>query len=401
VVSGTSFATSVVLARCVSREELGGYYLALSVFYFVRGIQEQLVSAPYMIYCGRKSSEELREYAGSALLHQCVLMLATALLLVAAMMCGLAPSGASSALALLVFAAPLLLVREFARQMSFAHLDLARAALIDVVASAFQLVALLALVSFGQMTVPATLATIAVSSGLATVGWLATSRQAMIGRARAAVRDWISNWPFARWALASQLLASTTPYVMPWIVALTHGEAETGLLGAATTLVGLSSTLLQGLANFLSPQAAQAFSRGGLAELQSVLLKTAALFAAALGSVAVIAMLFGEQIALLVFGPQFAGAGPIIGVLSLSVLANSAGVAAGNGLWAMERPSANFVADLVSLLVVIGATIVLVPRFGPLGAAISTLAGTSTDAVVRLWILRLAMREMSAKGGAA
>src|SRR4051812_33113366 len=74
VVSGTSFATSVLLARCVSREELGGYYLALSVFYFARGIQEQLVSAPYMIYCGRKSAAELAEYAGSALLHQCVLM---------------------------------------------------------------------------------------------------------------------------------------------------------------------------------------------------------------------------------------------------------------------------------------------------------------------------------------
>jgi len=401
VVSGTSFATSVLLARCISREELGVYYLALSVFYFARGIQEQLVSAPYMIYCGRKSAEELREYAGSTLMHQCVLMLATALLLSAGLLSGLAPAGAAGALGLLVVAAPLLLIREFARQMSFAHLHLARATALDVVTSVFQLAALLILVSIGRLTVPATLATIAVASGLATVGWLATSRQAMIGRVRAAMRDWIANWSFARWALASQLLASTTPYVMPWIVALTHGEAETGLLGAATTLVGLSSTLLQGLANFLSPQAAQAFARGGLPELRSVLIKTAALFAAALGTVAVVALLFGEQIAVLVFGAQFAGAGPIVGVLSLSVLATSAGVAAGNGLWAMERPSANFVADLASLLVVIGATVAFVPRFGPLGAAIATLAGTSTDAVVRLWILRLAMREMDANGGAA
>src|SRR3954452_4733823 len=326
VVSGTSFATSVVLARCVSREELGVYYLALSVFYFVRGIQEQLVSAPYMIYCGRKSGEELREYAGSTLMHQCVLMLATALLLIAGLLSGIAPSGAAGAPGLLVVAAPLLLIREFARQMSFAHLHLARATALDIATSIFQLVALLILVSIGRLTVPATLATIAVASGLATVGWLATSRQAMIGHARAALRDWIANWSFARWALASQLLASTSPYVMPWIVALTHGEAETGLLGAATTLVGLSGTLLQGLANFLSPQAAQAFARGGLADLKSVLLKTAALFAAALGSVAVVALLCGEQIAVLVFGSQFAGAGPIVGVLSLSVLANSAGV---------------------------------------------------------------------------
>src|SRR5438046_146702 len=120
---------------------------------------------------------------------------------------------------------------------------------------------------------------------------------------------------------------------------------------------------------------------------------TALLFGVTLGGRAALAFLVGEQIAVMVYGPQFAGAGAIIGVLSLSVLANSAGVAAGNGLWAMERPSANVVADLASLLVVIGATIMLVPRLGPLGAAIATLAGTSTDAVVRLYILRLAMRE--------
>jgi O-antigen/teichoic acid export membrane protein len=127
-----------------------------------------------------------------------------------------------------------------------------------------------------------------------------------------------------------------------------------------------------------------------------VLVNTAGLFAATLGLLAVVAFLLGEQIAILLYGPQFAGAGLIIGVLSLSVLANSMGVTAGNGLWAMERPSANFVADLSSLGVVIVATVILVPLFGPLGAAISTLAGTASDALVRLWILRLTMREFSA-----
>ena len=41
VVSGTSFATSVLLGRFASQQELGVYYLALSVVYFARGVQEQ------------------------------------------------------------------------------------------------------------------------------------------------------------------------------------------------------------------------------------------------------------------------------------------------------------------------------------------------------------------------
>ena len=39
LVSGTSFVTSVILGRCAGREDLGIYYLALSVILFVRGLQ--------------------------------------------------------------------------------------------------------------------------------------------------------------------------------------------------------------------------------------------------------------------------------------------------------------------------------------------------------------------------
>jgi O-antigen/teichoic acid export membrane protein len=65
----------------------------------------------------------------------------------------------------------------------------------------------------------------------------------------------------------------------------------------------------------------------------------------------------------------------------------------------MERPKANFVADLFSLGVVVVATACLVPTLGPLGAAIAILAGTATDAAVRMWILRQAMRELALQEG--
>jgi O-antigen/teichoic acid export membrane protein len=136
-------------------------------------------------------------------------------------------------------------------------------------------------------------------------------------------------------------------------------------------------------------------------ELQSVLFKTVLLFFVTLGGLAAAAFLFGEQIAMFVYGPQFAGTGLIISVLSLSVLANSLGVTAGNGLFAMERPKANFVADLCSLGVVVVVTVALVPLSGPLGAALATLAGTASDSAVRLWILRQTMHELTAQEVAA
>jgi O-antigen/teichoic acid export membrane protein len=397
VVSGTNFATSVLLGRFAMQEELGVYYLALSVIYFARGIQEQLVSAPYMIYCSRKRGRELSEYAGSALVHQCVVVGVTAGVLLVALALGVLPRHMAGAFWLLAVATPLVLFREFARQMSFAHLELTRATLLDIAAAIVQFAALILLAMSGQLTVTSTLATIAVASGIAAVGWLATSTRSMIACLPFAVRDWVHNWRFARWALASQLLSSTTPYVMPWVIAVTHGEAQTGLLGACSTLVGFPNMFLMGLCNFLSPRTAQAYAHGGLQELRSVLWNTALLFGATLGGLAALTFVIGEQITVFVYGPQFAGGGLIVGVLSLSVLANSLGVVAGNGLWAIERPSASFAADVCSLFIVIVAAIILVPLFGPLGAALATLAGTASDAAVRLAILRVSTNELAAE----
>jgi O-antigen/teichoic acid export membrane protein len=385
----------VILGRCTAQEELGLYYLALSVVFFARGIQEQLVSAPYMIYCTRKQGPALAEYSGSSLIHQCAVMLLTAGLLIIAILAGAAPHGGEAAFWLLVCAAPVLLMREFIRQFSFAHLDLKSALALDAAAAVLQLGSLALLAARGRLTVTTTLAILAIASGGPAIAWMAAHRRPMVGKASAAIRDFASNWVFARWALASQLLACTTPYVMPWVVALTHGEADTGLLGAAATLVGLSNTFLMGLCNFLSPRAARAFAEGGLAELRTVLRNTALLFLSSLGAIALLAAIFGEQVATLVYGLRFAGAGPIITVLSLSVLANSIGVTAGNGLFAMERPRANFVADLASLAVVVLVACCCVPWLGPLGAALATLAGTASDAAIRLWILRQTMREFA------
>jgi O-antigen/teichoic acid export membrane protein len=232
--------------------------------------------------------------------------------------------------------------------------------------------------------------------GLASVAWLASGRQRFDLSWAAAWADWRSNWIFSKWALASHVLACSSPYILPWIVAATHGEQETGTYGACATLVGMSNMFLIGLANYLSPKAARAFAEQGLEALQRVLKQTALLFVIGLGTMSVGAFLVGHHIAAIVYGPEFIETRLILGVLSLSVLANSLGVTAGNGLWALERPSASFFADLCSLIVTIIATATLVPALGPLGAALAGLTGTASDAVIRGWTLKRTMREFVA-----
>jgi O-antigen/teichoic acid export membrane protein len=69
------------------------------------------------------------------------------------------------------------------------------------------------------------------------------------------------------------------------------------------------------------------------------------------------------------------------------MLVGSLGITAGNGLWAMERPAANFAADVCTFAATIGSAIVLVGPLGILGAAMAILAGSSAGTLVRFFTL--------------
>jgi O-antigen/teichoic acid export membrane protein len=393
VVSGTSFATSVLLARYSTRQEVGTYYLALSVLMLARGIQEQVICAPYMIYCHKKAPPEAGRYAASVLLHHAALSGLFCLLLVLAAGSGLGPDEARGVWWVVGVGGPLILLRECVRQMVLAHLKVAQALLLDGCVCGLQLGLLGVTATLGQLTVNVALGILALAAGTPAIGWLLLAARRLKPSLRAAADDLALNWRFGRWALASHLLASLTPYVMPWAVAWSRGTAETGLWGAANTLVGLSNIFLMGLCNSLSPRAAQAYAAEGVDALKQVLLRTAMLFGATLGTLCLAAWMCGEWVAVTLLGPSFAGIGPLVGLLSVSVLVNSVGVVAGNGLWAMDRPRASFLADAAALGVVVATTLWWVPWGGALGAAAATLAGTSVDALVRLAILRSVLKQ--------
>jgi len=392
VVSATSFAITVILGRLCGKPEVGLYYLALQVVFFARGIQEQLISSPYLVYAGRRQGREAVTYAGSNLIHEIGLLAVVSLsLLIAATVGGLSPA-LSGVLWLLVAAAPLLLLREYIRQISFAELRVTEALVVDCAVSLLQIAGLLAAAYFGVLSTPLTYSLLAIGCGLATVAWLVRRRGSFIAERRLVWTDWLHNWRFARWALASQLLGSSMPFVLPWVVAGTHGEAATGTLGVGTTLIGFANMFVLGLSNFICPRAARAYAGGGTRELVGVLKQATVMYLSVLLPFALLMLVSGTQLMTFVYGPAFADAGLIMAVLACGAVANALGITAGNGLWAMELPSANFRADVCALITWLIATAVLVPLYGAFGAAIASTAGTTVGAAVRIGVLLVELR---------
>lgn len=390
IVSATNFATSVIIGRLCSQTEMGIYALGLSIVYFARAIQEQLVSAPYTIYCNRQPDEEKAAYAGSSCVHFSWFagLVILSLLGFAGVLAvqGTAPDLLQLSL-VLVAALPLFLVREFIRHYTFSHLKMGTATLLDVSVAIIQLCSLGLLGWLGPLTVPVVFGVIGGSCLLASLGWFLTKPDRFTVSRTAAIRHWKHNWGFARWALACQLVGCSAPYVMPWFVASLEGAAATGILAASTTLVGLANMFVMGVANFLSPRAAKAYAEEGVAGLKSVMVFAGLMFTVVLGLFAVAMCFLGGYLAVLVYGENYAEAGPVIAVLAFGLLASGLSVTAGNGLWAIDRPAANFRADLCALVVTIGLSALLIGPYGVMGAALATTFGAAVDGLIRGLIL--------------
>lgn len=391
VVSATSFATSVIIGRVCLKEDLGIFYLALTIVYLARGVQEQVISAPYVVYCHGRRGEAEALYSGSSLLHQVglsVLAVVALLGLLGMLSLGIGPAALAPAIWILLGVLPLLQLREFIRRLTIAHLNIASATAIDILVSALQLAGLVALAWFGSLTVTTAYLTMGGACALACVCWFVGSKQRWRFSWPAALRDWRHNWSFGRWALLSHMIGFTTPTIMPWFVTAICGSAEAGVLAACNSIVGTASMFMTGLALYLTPRAARGFAQGQTHELRRVLRAASLIYGVVLGSFALLLTLGGDGLLVFAYGSKYAGYGPVLALLAVAMLVQSLGLSAGIGLWAIDRPQSNLTADVCTLAVTLSLVFFLVEPWGVLGAALADLAGRTTGAVVRCVTLR-------------
>jgi len=200
VVSGTNFLTTLIIARTCSQEELGLYSLAWTVVVFLGAVQGNLITVPYTMYCHRRRGDALAEYAGSTLAHQLMTSLAAAgcfLGLGVLLSLGIGPAGLRPAVWVLLGVGPFLLLREYARRFTFAHLALAIAIAIDVVVAVLQLSALVMLRRLGLLSAAAAYGVMGGACAVACLCWWLLDRQPMRFSRRRVAKDWARNWASA------------------------------------------------------------------------------------------------------------------------------------------------------------------------------------------------------------
>ncbi len=387
VVSGTGFATAVIIGRSCTTEQLGLYYLTLSIVVLVSGIQDNLVALPYTIYSKRYQDGGVAPYLGNTWLQHFVLTAAVACVLLLTMSL-LWIYGATEMMIIagvLIWASPLVMLRDGVRRFLLADLHFGRALAVDGTAAAVQLGGLLLLAHYGRLSLATIFGAVALAAVLSAT-WYAAQLRRVRFAGNGFVGDWRQNWSFARWSLRSYLVGSTMPYVLPWLLNSIAGTAATGIYGACATLVGVCSIFVSGVSNLLSPLAAQAFVHGGKRELIPLLVRAGSFLAIVLGSVSLAMVLFGQWLAVAVFGERFLDSGAVLGMLAISASINSLGMTVGIGLCAIDNPRANFLADVTCAAATLLAAALLIPAAGVFGAAVATLLGVVAGVIARVLI---------------
>lgn len=395
VVSGTNFATGWALMRLVDEANMGLYTLAMTVVIVGVGMQTELVTNPFKVYGQGKTGNTLRRYTGSAVVHQAFASLGLmAVLLATVLATGNLPKLLPVLPVLAVFG-PMIMTREFVRQMSFARFRFDEALVSDILVSGLQLTSLVVLWSLGWLSAGSVLATFGIACGASVLIWLARSKDRIRVDRRIVGRHAVRNWRFARWTLATYLIGSTTPFIMPWVLTWFHGVDAFGLLAACNALIGLSYTFTTGVANWLTAGAAREFHRSGKPGLRAVIRSTSLLLLAGLVPFVIATWFFGGWALTLIYGAKMAGLGLVSFVIACGVMATAANIVAGNALWAIDRPQDGLMADVCVLASTFALAFWLVPPHGIMGAALATAIGVAVGAVVRTASLVAALRRLA------
>jgi len=200
------------------------------------------------------------------------------------------------------------------------------------------------------------------------------------------------SWPLG----VVMTLASLNINVPRYILEQKLGTAELGIFASLAYLLTAISLIVTALGQSVCTRMARLFADCDIRRFKTMLVKLV-LFAASLGMVALAAALFaGRPILTLVYRPEYAEHLDLLLLMIVDATLVAIGAFVGFGMTAARcfRPQMPIMAATVVTTVVF--TLVLVPRFGLMGAGYGLLIASFVRAAVSYMVLDSAMRRAAA-----
>lgn len=389
VVSATSFAAMLIIARSTNASELGRYAIGLSAIVILLTIQDSLITRPYSIQIFKPNGDP-REHAFSALLLSLIL---SSLAIVTACIAALhfsvdGDSMQSTKLALtLAVVMPLVLIREFGRRYSFANLNMRHAFTIDAIAAICTLLPLVFLGRAGKLDAVTAILALGGGAGLSGIFWFVRMRKVFRFSLNSVLLTHKQSWQLGKWLLGSQVAMQVQNYAVSWLCLFFLGTSITGTYVACASIIGLANPFLFGFLNLMMPKSVRTLRNKGAVELRRQVLGDAALLFGMMSCFTLLIYIFELKI-MAIFYPnvEFAPHSNVLTILALASLVAAIGAPAAIALQSDERGR---VIALVSILTCLTGSAIswkFISVYGLVGAAWGLLATETIGAVGRWWL---------------
>jgi O-antigen/teichoic acid export membrane protein len=377
VVSGTSFLTTILIARFGGAAQLGQYAVGLSLLVSLVAFQDSLILQPYTIQ--RHSPQGTpAEQAGASFIFSGVFS-AGSILLFAIGALGFLQWGDGSEMALvtgaIAGALPFVLMREFARRVAFAHLEVGRALVLDVAVAVLQLSALGWLGLSAHMTAATACAALGAASAVTVAGWLYYTRTEFAIHIQQARTIFKQTWSLGKWLLVGRITVQVQGYATYWITMLIAGSVVTGVYAACMSIVNFANPAIFAISNVVTAKLVLAWKDEGGPGLRQEAIRNTVLIAA-LMTLFTLAVFFGGERAMqfLYHGQEYEGHGHTLTILALAMFAAALATPASFGLATMGRPRAIVVVTTIGAALSVFLIWLLLAKWGLLGAAYGLLA---------------------------
>lgn len=397
--SAAGFGANVLVARWTTTAQYGAFAVAFAGYLFLTTFHNALLLEPLSVIGPARHAENLRAYFRAQLrVHGVLVWPLSGLTMLAAMILYLIAPRNPLIGALIggALSLPVLLLLWLARRMCYV---LQRPALATAGSSVYLVVTLsgLVLLRARDSLVPFS-AFLAV--GIGSLLGACVILFVVLRRFEARGREYVplalalsENWNYGRWLLGSALLYAISTSIQTFFVAGAIGLTAAGVLRAMQVPSLAMTQTIAAMGLLVLPALSFNFGKGQFARLRnSAILVSAALGAAAI-LFAILLALGDSGIERILYGGKYSGYISLIPILALIPVANGLCTGYSMALRASQKPYFDLIANAAAAPVAIISTIVLVHRWGVLGAAVSmVLSFVAMNAVTIFFFLRTGTR---------
>ncbi len=385
----TNFGVSVLLARWLPQRDYGAFAVTFSVLLLMGTVQSALLTEPMLILGPSRFKEHTAAYLHRLTTLHFALSSAMGVVLLGtvAVLGWLRPLPTAGALVALAVSAPAILFLWLARRACYIESRPRLAATGGLAYALLVPAGMVVLLRADALTAASSLLMLGVTS--LPVAWWLLFR---LGHGQARAGEGVSrsdvgraHWAYGRWALGSSVLSWVPANAVVLALPLWHSLADAATLRVATTLM-LPVLHVQGaLAPLLMPALVRARFSG---QLRSTARRAGVLFLALGVSSAPVVLVFGAQLAELLFGPRYRLDQATLWLLAAIPLVSAVSGVAGAVLRALERPDRVLWTYVAATAVTCLVGLPLVLRFSVTGALASLLLSAATTAALGVWECR-------------